>query len=194
MTDVTLTVTVSPEVASAIIDVVAAEGGRSTELTTPGKAAEEAREINEAKTTKDDDSYDPNGRIYGEKGEKSRRTKDEIAEDEDIEARWSALWPSKKVPAKAVGELKAHLDKIEATKADEDAETEAGKEDDDDGGFDVGGEPMDLDEFRAILTKAMKKVGGKTVGEIMAPHKNATSVPEDERQNYADKLTEAMDE
>jgi|OM-RGC.v1.033376219 hypothetical protein len=76
-------------------------------------------------------------------------------------------------------------------------QAEASAKDDDEPEFDVGGEEekdeiMDLDEFRALLVKSMKKLGGAKVGEIMKPHKAATDVPADERRDYADKITEAM--
>lgn len=186
MTDITLTVTVTPEKAAEIVAIL---DGPALET----KARDEARKLHEEKrddkTAPAEPPYDPDARIYGKPGEKSRRTKDEIAFDEDIAARWAALWPSKDVPEKPVGELVDTIAKVEA------AETPA----DDEDGFSIdededdadAADPMDLDEFRAIIVKHAKTLGNEALGKIMAPHKNPGQVPEDERRAYADRIVEA---
>lgn len=136
-------------------------------------------------------------RYYGEAGDgRKRRTKEEMAEDTEIEELWKKLNGDTKLPIKtnAAG-LLADLRKRLA------AEGEPDEEEEDEGGFDVedsGGETedeiMDLDEFRSICMKAVKALGSKTVGKIMDPHKSATDVPAEERRDYADKLLEAIDD
>jgi len=143
------------------------------------------------------DDYDPANRIYGEKGQKSRRTKAEIAEDEDLETRWSALWPSKDIPTdKTVGELEYIIAQVEKAAEEADAE-EAADEDDD--GFELDDdddngdeEPMTEDAFRSILVKGSKELGPVAMKKIMAPHKGAKSVPEEDRRDYAAAIEKAL--
>lgn len=182
MNDVTLTMALSPMDARAVLAFL---DERSVDV---DEARETARTLHDAKTggtpevNEETADYNPDDRIYGEKGAKARRTKDEMAEDKMIAERWATLWPSKEVPAKPIGELLAALDKVEMREAEE--------------GFDVGDEPttepMDLDEFRGVLNKAVKAIGGKAMLEIMTPYKSGTEVPEDERRAYATKIEEAL--
>mgnify|MGYP000869964005 CR=1 FL=1 len=132
-------------------------------------------------------------RVYGGTSEgKARRTKAEMAQDENIEVLFTrakglgAKGLSKAIPT----DISADDIEAELTTMVEVLKDDAQEDADDDGGFDIDdAEPaMDLDEFRAILTAAVKELGGKKVGELMSPYKSATDVPEAERAAYAEKL------
>jgi hypothetical protein len=166
---------------AALIALINGHKGSQVKVITGRDAAGEETPADDDPTT-----YDPAGRTYGQKGEKSRRTKEEIKQDDDIAERWGALWPSKDVPEKPVGELEDIIAKAEAREAD--------KAEEEEGGFEIDGtddDALDLEEFRAIIVKHSKAIGGKKLGSIMAPHKNPAEVPEDERRAYADKIIAA---
>ena len=160
-----------------------------------------ARELQAEKGTADttQTADEPTARVYGETSEgKARRTKVEMAQDENIEELFAKAKElgAKGLPKAIPTDISADaiydelVTMIEVLKDDE---TE-----DDDGGFEVDDDtpttedPMDLDEFRAILTKGVKELGGKDVGALMKPYKSATDVPVDERNEYAQKLKDAM--
>jgi hypothetical protein len=139
-----------------------------------------------------DDKIDDEPRAYGQPGTgNKKRTKDEMSIDREIEELFAKATEAdikglpKAIPTDQPAE--AVLDELRTICAEIDDEGfDIGDDDDDD-------EPaMDLDEFRAIIVKAAKKLGNEVVGGIMAPHKNPGSVPEGERRDYADKLVEAM--
>lgn len=157
-----------------------ANGSDLDDLTTEADAKEEARELHDEKTS---DKYDPAARIYGEKGEKSRRTKEEMAEDEEIAEAWALRWPSKDVPAKPVGELRATIDAV--------APPEEGFSVNDEPDTPTDEDPMDLDEFRGVIVKHAKKLGNKKLTEIMSGYKNPGEVPEEERRDFAEAIEKA---
>lgn len=164
-------------------------GHKGSQVVVAGQQDETGEEARDEAPADDPTTYDPSSRTYGQKGEKSRRTKDEIKQDEDLAERWGALWPSKDVPEKPVGELEDIIAKAEARSADT-------QEQEDEGGFDIdgaddAGDELDLEEFRAIIVKHSKAIGGKKLASIMAPHKNPAEVPEDERRAFADKIIAA---
>jgi hypothetical protein len=139
-------------------------------------------------------------RPYGDPEEgRARRTKVQLAEDADIEQLFAEATKAgikglpKSIPNGPASEFLTELRYML-----EEAETPGDASQNDDGdGFKVDdedeAEPMDLDEFRAILGKAMKALGGKTVSEAMKPHKSATDVPEDQRNEYAATLLREID-
>jgi hypothetical protein len=138
-------------------------------------------------------------RAYGEPEEgRARRTKVQLAEDADIEQLFAEATKAgikglpKSIPNGSASEFLTELRYML-----EEAETPGDASENDGDGFKVDdedeAEPMDLDEFRAILGKAMKALGGKTVSEAMKPHKSATDVPEDQRNEYAATLLREID-
>ena len=164
-------------------------------------AQDEARELHAEKApTKEDkepESTEPTFRAYGESSEgRARRTKVEMAQDENIETLFAQ---AKELGAKGLpktistdlpaDDIEAELTTMVEVLKDEEPEEEDGFEVDGDG---PATEPMDLDEFRAILTKGVKELGGKDVGALMKPYKSATDVPVDERNEYAQKLQDAL--
>lgn len=141
-----------------------------------------------------DDDDEPGPRIYGQaEAGKTRRTKAQIAEDEDIERRWAALWPSKAIPKDRPAEdLLSHIEKVEADQPEEkedDEEFDLGEEDED---TPTDEDPIELEEFRAVVVKAAKALGSKKIAELMKPHKGTTEVPEDDRRDYVRKIEEAL--
>jgi hypothetical protein len=184
-TTVTITVEVTLAKAAEIIDVIRG-GAAPSNVVEMGVAVQADKAKNEE-------------RLYGAPGEdRKRRTKEEMKTDEDIAARWEALWPSKEVPSKPVSELLAHLEKVEAENAGDGQEEDGFSTEEEEDGFSAeeeeAAEIMDLDEFRAILVKHSKTLGNKKLGELMAPHKNPGAVPEAERRDYADKVISAAAE
>ena len=163
-----------------------------------GAAPVAAEENNTAEPAAEENNTAETPRLYGEAPEgKKRRTKAEIEQDEAIEKLFAqakelgAAGLPKTIPADPADELHADLEAMLDVLKDAD--------DDDDAGFEVdepdtptSEDPMDLDEFRAILTKGVKELGGKDVGALMKPYKSATDVPEDERNDYAQKLRDAL--
>ena len=149
-------------------------------------------------TAPENEGDEPTFRAYGESSEgRARRTKVEMAQDENIEALFAQ---AKELGAKGLPKT------ISTDLPADDIETELTTmievlgphdEPEEEEGFEVDGDgpataPMDLDEFRAILTKGVKELGGKDVGALMKPYKSATDVPEDERNDYAQKLNDAL--
>jgi hypothetical protein len=140
-----------------------------------------------------DEDEAPTFRAYGKASDgRARRTKDEMKLDEKIEALWAQVEDEPDMPDaiptdQPAEDVLAELTEIAEKKAED--------------GFDVGGdaddekaeEVLDLEEFRAIIVKHSKTIGGKALGQIMAPYKNPGEVPEDERRDYADKIIEAAD-
>jgi hypothetical protein len=141
----------------------------------------------------DDDDEAPTFRAYGKASDgRARRTKDEMKLDEKIEALWAQVEDEPGMPDaiptdQPAEDVLAELTEIAEKKAED--------------GFDVGGdaddekaeEVLDLEEFRAIIVKHSKTIGGKTLGQIMTPYKNPGEVPENERRDYADKIIEAAE-
>lgn len=184
MTDVTLTVTVKPDTAARIIALLGGPAGvKSAEYTSRDDAADI--------TTADDE---PAFRAYGQpSGGRARRTKEEMKLDEKIEALWAQVSDEPGMPKaiptdQAAEDVLAELTEIAKKQVEE--------------GFDVGGdadddeaadEVLDLEEFRAIIVKHSKAIGGKTLAAIMHPYKNPGEVPEDARRDYADKIIEAAE-
>jgi len=161
-----------------------------TEYATEEDARQEARH-------KHEDKVAPEARVYkGNEADKSRRTKTNMAEDTEIEELFEKLKDlpgmSKKIPTDMpAADVLASLQKLDAETEEAEEGFEVG---DDDGDEPPDDEPMALDEFRAILQKAMKTLGGKHVGKLMAPHKSAPAVPEGERNTYASVIRAAIDE
>jgi len=133
--------------------------------------------------SEEDHEPEPEFRAYGEATGK-RRTKAEIALDTEIEELFAKLSHVKGLPKTIPTDVPAEgvLEDLKKIEADHPVEE-----------FDVGGDdkPMDLEEFRALCLKAKTTIG-KDLGKLMAPYKSAPAVPEDERNEYAAKIQEAI--
>jgi hypothetical protein len=157
---------------------------------------EQARQIHAEKTAdKPETEEEAKPRAYGEATGK-RRTKEEKAIDDEIEALFEKLKDQpgipKKIPTDQPAEaLLEELRNVAASVGDDEQEE----------GFDVAGgdedesdeEILDLEEFRAIIVKHSKTIGGAALSGIMAPYKNPKEVPEADRRHYADKIIEAAE-
>lgn len=202
MTDVTLTVTVKPDTAARIIALLGGPAGvesaeykarddRRYDYFVAGGGGKGGTGGASPVTLADDDDGASDFRAYGQPSDgRSRRTKEEMKLDEKIEALWAQVSDEPGMPKaiptdRSADDVLAELTEI-AKKQVED-------------GFDVGDdedeeeEVLDLEEFRAIIVKHSKKIGGKALAKIMAPHKNPGEVPESERRDYADKIIEAAE-
>lgn len=162
-------------------------------------ARDEARKVHAEKTVDPgtapagDETEDP--RAYGEpSGDRKRRTKAEMAIDEEIEALFTkasdagvAGLPGSIPTDTPAEDLLAELKAMDIPEPDFDLGDEDGSEDEE------ADEILDIEEFRAIMVKASKKIGNAALAKIMAPHKNPGQVPEGERRDYADRIIEAME-
>jgi hypothetical protein len=164
------------------------------------RGREQARQIHAEKNAdgdKPETEEEAKPRAYGEATGK-RRTKEEKALDDEIEALFEKVKDQpgmpKKIPTDQPAEaLLEELRNVAASVGDDGDEQEEG--------FDVAGgdedesdeEILDLEEFRAIIVKHSKTIGGATLSGIMAPYKNPKEVPEADRRHYADKIIEAAE-
>jgi hypothetical protein len=134
-------------------------------------------------------------RIYGkaEHG-RSRRTKVQLGEDKDLSARWTAIWPSKEVPEKAVTALELFLEKFEADSSDETTAPDPAEEEEEEGSAPEENEPsgeIPLEDFRAIISTFAAQHGGKALVALMKPYRSGADVPAELRAEFIAKIEEA---
>lgn len=130
-------------------------------------------------------------RAYGEpSGDRKRRTKEEMAIDNEIddlaEAKGVKKIPTDVPATEVLEDLRARPDAPAEEISDEDPAEEITED------FDLDETPIPLEDFRAEVIKANKALGGKAIKILSEYGKGITQIPEEKRREVLDRLKAEM--
>lgn len=157
------------------------------------------------------DETDAQFRVYGKPLSTTRRTKDEMAEDKEIEDLFESLAGRNGIPSEIPTDVPASdfLKLLKNTEVADEASEQSGASDDDDDGEDEAseqsgasddddGEDEELqisttDELRGLVLKANKKLSNETVVDILKKYgKGLSKIAVSDIPTVAKELRDAM--